>query len=239
MKNQFYYLTSHRLQNQPSLSVNRFSWLKSEVQILEDDGSSEFIQQQEYCCEYCNFKSKTNKIVLFADKSKHCICILCFASMSLSEVLLKNMGELVILPEMTQTEINNLFRWFFIIAYAANLIDDKQSWIYSKSKAFQQKVKDISTLKDVENKFRILLLDRGEAQFRRLFDVSIPFKMFFPLALSKIDQNIYNKRDEIFASIKFIPNIEIFKNSELAKILEETDFSLNKIENLYLKLGTP
>jgi hypothetical protein len=237
MTNQFYSVNNCRTRNQPLISINRVSWLRQEIRILRNDDDLEFMQKYEYCCAYCEFKSKTNKIVLFNDKSKHIICSLCLAPLSLSHILLNHLGELAVLPELTQTEINNLFRWFFVIDFAADLIDDKKSWVYQKSPSFQNKVKDIATLRGIENRFRTILLDRGEVQLRKIFNAPISSKWFYPLALSKINSEIYNNRQTHFSAIKLIPKREVMNNTELTDILNTINFSLNDMSEFYSKLG--
>lgn len=223
-----------RFKNQPLISVDRQFWLNPTLNIEIEHTK---ITNDTHKCIYCDFISETNKVILQSDKSKQVICSLCLAVYLISETLLSNKGTLVIAPEMTQTEINNLFRYFFIANFASKIIQNPKSWFYQENSDTQKKISDLAQYSSLENKFRKILLDRGEVLFRKIFDVTVPLNTIYPKVLSMINSKTYENRSKNLSAIKLIPEMSIMNDSEYTIILKETNFSSVIVEEFYSNLG--
>lgn len=239
-REELYIVSSIRSKNQPAISVNRNSYLQDEPKFLstEDESAQALLIQNEYRCIYCGFKSKTNKVLKNTEEHPNAvICSLCTAPITIRYSLQMNLGEICILPELTQTEINNLFRWFFLAEYAFKLQQNKTSWIHTENNEFKQKIKDIIVLKGLSSNFKSMLFDRSEAQIRSFFNCSLPSQILLPMTLLKLDSETYNERSTKLAALKFIPNRNAIPDEELQIILKEIKFDISDLNEIYDELG--
>lgn len=237
-RKELYSISPQRLENQPLLSINRSSYLLDELEFLSEDPENKiFLEKNDHTCKYCGFSSLTNKILLENKHEKMVICKLCAMPTAIGFSLQNKLGELYILPEITQTEINNLFRWFFLAEYADEQYQNKSSWIHKESKVFQNKIVDLITIKDLRTKFCTLILDRGESQLRSFFNTTVPSQILFPMMMNEINDETYKERSKKLSNLKFIPNRDVLSDEELKIILKEINFSLSDIAIFYDELG--
>lgn len=237
-RKELYSISPRRLENQPLLSINRSSYLCDELEFLSEDTENKiFLEKNNHTCKYCGFTSLTNKVLLENKHDKAVICKLCAMPTAIGFSLQNKLGELYILPEITQTEVNNLFRWFFLAEYADEQYQNKSSWIHEEDKDFQNKIVGLISFKDLKTKFCTLIMDRGESQLRSFFNTTVPSQIFFPMMLNKIDDKTYEERSRKLASLKFIPNRDVLSDGELKIILKEVNFSLNDVAIFYDELG--
>lgn len=195
-----------RLENQPQLSIKRDGILPWRTDKPAYAGGNVAAGE---ACSCCGWTGRDNQYVTIPDgPSKPVVlCALCVLPTAIGHALNTGKGRLVILPELTQTEIINLFRWAYLGAYAQKMLAHEKSWLRQPgNEALLGKANALKPLAGAVGKLEAMLAQRGEDQLRRQFITNVPSEMFFPVAFSQLSEELYAKRSSHFAALRFVPH---------------------------------
>jgi intracellular multiplication protein IcmJ len=189
------------------LSVNRQD--RSDGFELTDSLIKKVHTKNQYACGFCGFKAKKHQEVIdrngiYDESNNGCdfvtVCPLCMVSNRLSKYGNKEIGMLVYVPELTQAEINNIYHLY----WASLCFDDLEE---SKKEAFD----------DEEQSFKINIAKFvGQIENRNLAAIDMygeginDLVMISDILFSMPEKN-YASRGKIFKNLRFIPNLNFFK----------------------------
>lgn len=146
-----------RTENQPVLSGGKGGNWRTVLPVYTGgaDGRSP--------CACCGWVGPNNRPVRRADTEQEAVlCPLCVLSTVLPHTLTKGKGRLVIVPELTQTEINNLYRWGFLGLYAKQCLADGTSWLKAEgNSAYEDKAGEMAPLSALLRELDSLFAQRG------------------------------------------------------------------------------
>lgn len=195
----------NRAANQPVLAVKRKLWRKDDDHADIADASfnplrTEVLQRDNYTCRFCGFKAAKYQEVHHLDDNHQnnvkenllTVCNLCHQVHHLGMCAMRNGGFIAAIPELTQTEINNLVR----AIYVTDLIADPE---------IRNKLKSLYAI------FQF----RGSDTLKTLFglDISTPFTL--AEVLSNCPDDMYAKRAETFAPLRLVGTKESFHSGQL------------------------
>ena len=89
---------------------------------IEDEEKLKILERDDYCCQFCGFRSKKFQKLLFKDgdfnntSSDNIVttCFFCHQVMHVDVVPIMKSGALIWLPEISQTHLNNLMRCVYV-----------------------------------------------------------------------------------------------------------------------------
>lgn len=232
---------SSRQDNQPALSIKRGSdtaWRTDAPNYaqLTDASKEDYLAKYGNACACCGWESKSNLIVQDEENPSKLImlCSLCVLPTAIGYALTNGKGKLFILPELTQTEINNLFRWAFLGVYAEKMLDNPHSWLHqANQEVFLAKAKAMAKLAPAAHSLNAMIKDRGEERLRSFFNTKVATEMFFPVALSQVTEAFYSERNQRLAPLRFIPNYSALSEQEWHELFIEVDFSFQSFKEAY------
>ncbi|WP_240533902.1 HNH endonuclease [Aeromonas veronii] len=151
---------------------------------------TEVLQRDNYTCRFCGFKAAKYQEVHHLDDNHQnndpqnllTVCNLCHQVHHLGMCAMRNGGFIAAIPELTQTEVNNLVRAIHVAEYVADA-------------AVRDKLKSL---------FAIFQF-RGCDTLKALYGVDISNPYALAETLSTCPDDIYAKRAELFALCGWSP----------------------------------
>lgn len=191
--------------NQPILSVKRKLWRKDDDHAALADAAfvktrEDILRRDNHTCKHCAFKaSKYQEIHHLDDNHQNnntanlvTVCTLCHQVYHVGMCAMRNGGFIAVLPELTQTEINNIARALFVSELIAN--DDIKDRLKSLYAIFQF---------------------RGTDTLKTLFGIDISSPFTFAEVLSNCPDEMYARRQDLFGSLRLVPTKEAFHPGQL------------------------
>lgn len=195
----------HRLGNQPVLGVKRKLWRKDDEHADVADAGfapirTEVLQRDNYTCTFCGFKAaKFQEVHHIDDNHKNndprnliTVCNLCHQVHHIGMCAMRNGGFIAAIPELTQTEINNLCRAIHVAEYIAD-----------------------ASVRDKLKSLFALFQFRGYDTLKTLYGVDISNPYSLAETLSTCPDEIYSRRAELFAPLRIIPTKDVFRAGQL------------------------
>ncbi len=195
----------NRAANQPVFGVKRTVWRKDDEHADVADAGfttvrTEVLQRDNYTCRFCGFKAgKYQEVHHIDDNHKNndpqnllTVCNLCHQVHHLGMCAMRNGGFIAAIPELTQTEVNNLVRAIHVAEYVADA-------------AVRDKLKSL---------FAIFQF-RGCDTLKALYGVDISNPYALAETLSTCPDDIYAKRAELFAPLRLVASKEAFHAGQL------------------------
>lgn len=192
--------------NQPILGVKRKLWRKDDEHADIADAKfikirAEVLKRDQYTCRFCNFKSAKYQEIHHIDNNHKnnelqnllTVCNLCHQVHHLGMCAMRNGGFIAVIPELTQTEINNIVRAIYVSEYIA----------------------DTTTVNDKLKSLLAIFQYRGCDTLKTLYKVDISNSYALAETLSTCPDDIYEKRAEIFAHLRLIATKESFHIEQL------------------------
>jgi len=195
----------NRAANQPVFGVKRKLWRKDDEHAYIADAEftsvrTNVLQRDNYTCRFCGFKAAKYQEVHHLDDNHQnndlqnlvTVCNLCHQVHHLGMCAMRNGGFIAVIPELTQTEVNNLVRAIHVAEYVADA-------------AVRDKLKSL---------FAIFQF-RGFDTLKELYGVDISNPYTLAEALSTCTDDIYAKRAELFAPLRLVASKEAFHAGQL------------------------
>ena len=195
----------NRKDNQPILGVKRKLWRKDDEHADIADAAfnpvrTEVLQRDNYTCQFCGFKAAKYQEVHHIDDDHNnnspnnliTVCNLCHQVHHLGMCAMRSGGFIAAIPELTQTEINNLIR----AIHVSEFIDDKVA---------RDKLVGLFSI------FQY----RGFDTLKRLYGVDISNPFTLAETLSTCPEEIYTNRSDIFSPLRVIASKEAFHAGQL------------------------
>ena len=195
----------NRLANQPIISVKRTTWRKDDdhadaADVVFMETRKNVFQRDNYTCRYCTFKASKYKEVHHVDDDHKnnelsnliTVCNLCHQVFHLGMCAMRNSGFIAAIPEITQTEINNIMRSIYVAEFTGN-----------------------TQLKDKMKSLYALFQYRGMDTLKNLYGIDISTPYALAEVLSTCPDDIFNQRGKIFASLRVVPTKEAFHAGQI------------------------
>lgn len=195
----------NRAENQPVFGVKRKLWRKDDEHADVADARfttvrTEVLQRDNYTCRFCGFKAAKYQEVHHLDDNHQnndpqnlvTVCNLCHQVHHLGMCAMRNGGFIAAIPELTQTEVNNIVRAIHVAEHVADEV--------------------------VRNKLKSLFAIfqyRGCDTLKALYGVDISNPYVLAEALSMCPDDIYAKRAELFAPLRLVAYKEAFHAGQL------------------------
>lgn len=189
-----------RYANQPVLGVKRKLWRKDDEHA--DVSDLAFLEKRKavfgrdnYTCRFCTFKASKFQEVhhLDDDHSNNemsnliTVCNLCHQVFHLGMCAMRNSGFIAAIPELTQTEINNITRAIFVSEFSGTLqLNNKLKSLYA------------------------LFQFRGVDTLKNLYGVDISTPYALAEVLSNCPDELFANRAKIFSLLRLVPTKEAF-----------------------------
>jgi len=190
---------------QPVFSVRRHLWrMDGDHSIIEDsklsDVRSEVLKRDVFSCYFCSFKAKKYQEIHHIDENHNnnnpenlvTVCNLCHQVFHLGKCAVYNSGFIAAIPELTQTEINNLIRSAYVVDYMANNV-------------VRDKIKSLLAI------FQF----RGCDTLKTLYGLDISTPHTLAEILSNCPDELFEKRNKLFSSLRLIANKEAFSSGQI------------------------
>lgn len=219
-----------RTENQPVLSGGKGGNWRTVLPVYTGsaDGGSP--------CACCGWVGPNNRPAKRADTEQEAVlCPLCVLPTVLPHTLTAGKGRLAIVPELTQTEINNLYRWGFLGLYAKQCLADGTSWLTAEdNRAYADKAREMAPLSALLRELDSLFAQRGETALRSHFHAgNVPSAMFFPVALSQIKEERYREREQHFAPLRVVPDYSVLDKARWGAEFRAVDFDNERYRSAY------
>lgn len=195
----------NRSANQPILGVKRKLWRKDDEHA--DASDLEFLEKRKsvfsrdnYTCRFCTFKASKFQEVhhLDDDHSNNemsnliTVCNLCHQVFHLGMCAMRGSGFIAAIPELTQTEINNIARAIFVSEFSGtNQLNNKLKSLYA------------------------LFQFRGVDTLKNLYGVDISTPYALAEVLSTCPDEVYENRGKIFSLLRVVPTKEAFSHGQI------------------------
>lgn len=195
-----------RFVNQPILGVKRRLWRKDDEHLEITVPAfhavrNDVLMRDNFTCHFCGFKSEKWQEIHHIDSDHQnntpdnlvTSCNLCHQVHHLGMCAMNSAGFLAVVPELAQTEINHLVR---AIHVAEKTNGDA----------------------DVTNKLKSLYAIfqfRGQDTLKNLFELDISSPFILAEVLANCPDDIYEKRSELFQSLRLIATEGAFAPEQL------------------------
>lgn len=195
----------NRAANQPIFGVKRKLWRKDDDHAYVADAGfipvrAEVLQRDGYTCRFCGFKASKYQEVHHLDDNHQnndpqnllTICNLCHQVHHLGMCAMRNSGFVAAIPELTQTEINNIVRAIHVSTLIAN-----------------------ATVRDRLKSLFAIFQFRGIDTLKSLYGLDISNPYILAQTLSSCSDEIYAKRAALFAPLRLVATKEAFHAGQL------------------------
>jgi intracellular multiplication protein IcmJ len=196
---------SNRISNQPIIGVKRKLWRKDDEHADDADAAfakvrTKVLQRDNYTCQFCGFKSaKYQEIHHINDnhqknelKNLITACNLCHQVHHLGMCAMHNSGFISAIPELTQTEVNNLVRAIHVSELVADtVVKHKLTSLFA------------------------ILQYRGFDTLKEIYGVDISNPYALAETLSNCPDEIYLKRKELFAPLRLVGTKDAFHAGQI------------------------
>jgi intracellular multiplication protein IcmJ len=195
----------NRTANQPVFGVKRKFWRKDDDHAdIKDAGftkvRAEVFQRDNYTCRFCGFKAAKYQEIHHIDDNHQnndpqnllTVCNLCHQVHHLGMCAMRNGGFIAAIPELTQTEVNNIVRAIHVAEYIADA-------------AVRDKLKSLFAIFQFRGKDTLKTLYGG--------DISNPY--ILAEIISTCPDDIYAKRAELLAPLRLVASKEAFHAGQL------------------------
>jgi intracellular multiplication protein IcmJ len=197
-------VSAGRWEYQPVHGVKRQMWRKDDEHAHLADTAflpikEEVLKRDGYTCRYCNMKSAKYQEVHHLDDNHHnnnpsnllTVCNLCHQVFHYGVCGMRNAGFVAAIPELTQVEVNQLARAYFVsLLIAEQDVKDKLTGLYAS----------------MRNKGDLL-----KASFA--LDISSP--LLFAEVLSNLDDETFANRGTLMADLRLVPTKQAFHDGQL------------------------
>lgn len=196
---------SSRWAVQPLIGVKRKVWRNDdEHAALADaafaDARKEVFARDNYTCRFCAFRAaKYQEIHHWDDDHKNngqdnlvTVCTLCHQTHHLGMFSMRNAGFLAIIPELTQTEVNEICR----VIHVTSLFDQTA---------------ETERLQGLFTAFQM----RGADTLKKAFDCDISNPYLLTQVLSQGEETLFSKRGEALTDLRLISNKSAFHAGQL------------------------
>jgi hypothetical protein len=165
--------------------------------------------KNKYACHLCGFKAKKHQRIIDlngfykeGDKMSNfvTVCPLCEVPNRLSKFGNREIGGLVYIPELTQSEINHIYHIYWGTLNFPEMTEKHQKEFDDKDGTFADLLDSFITMIEKRNKTAIQMYGDGINDF-----VTVANIMF------NLPKKNYTNRDKIFRHLRFIPNKDFFK----------------------------
>jgi len=195
----------NRAANQPVFGVKRKLWRKDDEHADIADAKftqvrAEVLQRDNYTCRFCGFKSAKYQEVHHLDDNHQnniqdnllTVCNLCHQVHHLGMCAMRNGGFIAAIPELTQTEINNIVRAIHVTEHIAD-------------ETVRGKLKSLFSI------FQF----RGFDTLKTLYGIDISTPYALAEILSTCHDDIYVRRADLFAPLRLIATKEAFHAGQI------------------------
>lgn len=200
---------SARFNNQPVLSVKRKLWRKDDEHgaLLEESFTktrNEILGRDDQACRYCNFKASKYQEIHnldgdhFNNDPSNLVtsCNLCHQVFHLGMCAMQNGGFIAAIPELTQTEVNNIVRAIYTVDLIPNLTDKNN---------ICNKLKSLYAIFEF----------RGSDTLKTLYGFDISSAFTFVDVLANCPDKVYAERASIFAPLRLVATKDAFNEGQL------------------------
>ncbi len=200
-----------RTTQQPMLGVKRKVWRRDDEHAIHADEQfkdvrSSVLQRDAYTCVFCNFKSaKFQEIHHLDDDHTNntesnlvTVCTLCHQVHHLGMCGVRNGGFLAAIPELTQTEVNQVARAVFVAEVSA----------LGASQEARERLRSLYAIFEV----------RGADTLKHLFGLDISAPLTFAQLLSDpvaFPDELYARRGDLLGPLRLVPTREAFHAGQL------------------------
>ncbi|KGT54018.1 type IV secretion protein DotN [Xanthomonas citri pv. fuscans] len=191
--------------NQPLLGVKRKLWRKDDEHADVADSAfaairTEVLRRDHHTCVFCGFSAAKYQEVHHKDDDHTnnaydnliTVCNVCHQVHHLGMCAMRNGGFIAAVPELTQTEINNIVRAIFV----TDLIGD-------------------SDIKDKLKGLYAIFQSRGQDLLKGIFGIDISSPFTLAEVLSNCPDEMFTKRGELLAPLRLVPTREAFNAGQL------------------------
>lgn len=187
---------------------NLFVSINKDPLSLTEEKGGKIIEKQEGKCFCCGFSFSHNPFFIKEEENKKVrgVCSLCYYTMSLNDIPTQNKGAIILMPHLSQLEINSIVRACWYVNSLDSDFDEEKDLISVLMEQFEQ---------------RSWYADRYYSS--GITDVNLLVQLFF-----EMDRNTYLKRRVGSLGLRWLPNEDLFhKDIEAWKT---KDFSRVPIE---------
>lgn len=196
--------TTDRHVEQPMLGVKRRLWRKDDEHADAADINFQPVRvkalnRDNYTCRYCGFKASKYQEVHHLDDDHQnnalenllTVCNLCHQVFHLGMCAMRNGGFIAVIPELTQTEINNIVRGIFVGSMLSDKHHDKLQGLYA------------------------ILEYRGSDTLKTIYGIDISNPYVFAEILSLGDSSIFENRAILMKPLRLIASKNAFHSGQL------------------------
>jgi intracellular multiplication protein IcmJ len=200
---------SERFNNQPVLSVKRKLWRKDDEHSALTEESfaktrTEILARDDQTCRFCKFKVSKYQELHHLDgdhlnndpSNLVTICNLCHQVFHLGMCAMQNGGFIAAIPELTQTEVNNIVRAIYTIDLLPKLPDRNN---------ICNKLKSLYAIFEF----------RGSDTLKTLYGFDISSAFTFVDILANCPDKVYSERVNTFAPLRLVATRDAFKEEQL------------------------
>lgn len=192
--------TSH----EPILGVKRKLWRRDDEHASPADLAFQstrkaVLSRDDFTCFYCRFKAEKYQEVHHKDDDHKnnseanllTVCNLCHQVFHIGMCAMRGGGFFAAIPELTQTQVNNIARAILVGSLLSDKHCDKLLGLYA------------------------VLEYRGSNTLKRLYGVDISDPYVFAEILSLGDETLYRKRAALLSPLRLVPTKQSFHGGQI------------------------